>query len=429
MPTKSDIYHRARSSAPEVALPAMVKLGWLREVQPTTDSGYRFYDSAGRLFLPAETEYGTNPNLIDSNADGLADGVAVGGSRTGTPVYTCVNGVQRVQYTGVAGDAAGKTLTLQFCPNGIASAPADPWTVSATLRGSVTGCKVSFACWNQAWTDIVSAGDYSVSGTEAVFASTGVAPAGTTALEGPLLSCYNIHEGDVIDLYITKPATRKYSILTPWFSGDTPGCKWGTDGLGTPNASVSVREASALQYPVTGIVGTSGTAAARVVPLYAGNDGAMHRVLGGGTNYFIFRKRSNNKWAFEGTAAVDWIESAAVSFAAGTVHTLAARWVQGVSMDLNHDGTDDTQYTGAFSFVAQDVVNIGGSYGDCSAYVNVCLFSAVPAPQAYVTAVQANSGAAFNDDLQMIALARQYGLCPFLYVPLRGDSRAYLAVT
>jgi hypothetical protein len=201
----------------------------------------------GGLVVLAGTNYCTAPSFeIESGTPGLASGWTIAGNKTGTPVCTLVPGrngglAQRIQYTGVAGDVAGRTLRFQhMTPNGSIGA-SDIMTVSGYVKLALSGCLLTE--YLEAYTD---AGAYvSDCGSVAIAASadwqrfykTHAAGGATTGKGNLLLQFSNIHEGDTLDLIVDDVLIDKSATLRAYWDGSYPDCLWS----GVANASTSLR--------------------------------------------------------------------------------------------------------------------------------------------------------------------------------------------
>jgi hypothetical protein len=233
----------------------------------------------------------------------------------------------------------------------------------------------------------------------------------------------SISEGDTIDITIDDVQIEKSSILTPYGDGSYPGWKWGTDGLGTPHASVSVREVSALTIPAAlGAVGF--TIAGRFSPLWAANNGLAHNLLtlyaGADARATVYKHTDNKVYASvtDGTDTVT-SASAAQTFAVGTVNRFVARGTWAGTVDLNLNGTDATQGDAA-AVAAQTITSV--ALGAESHYEGPLLFSLTNWAASDVTTIQANAGAMYASPVSMFKFCQQKSYFGSLLLPLTSDS-------
>ena len=416
-----------------MALDKLVLLGEATAVTPTTDTGWETYlAGSGRLFLPAATNYCTNPSF-EANTGSLA----TGWSRWGTsqPVCSKVAGIcgtgswaQRALYDGAA-PSGPEFLIYQTAA--VPSTPGDVWTASFTIKGSATGCTVALQVTDQAWAHAArqvivptaTATRYSVPYTAA---------AGTTGLL-PMLDITAIHTGDVFDLTIDDVLIEKSAVLTPYFDGTYPDCAW----TGAANGSTSTRAASRLVVPApTGLFVNYGTIAMRTVPQWAGDNGVLLALTGvstaaGAVTYSI-SKSVTNYWCsgfWDGTHWVPRYSNAALSFAAGTAHSLVSRYSDGEAMDLRYDGTTATDNALAYSFGAQAaVIEIGGSYGgnnEGCAYIGPFAICNQRITDAETVLLDAGLTAGW-DGIEVFRFFQHRGYLGTLILPLEADGIGYL---
>lgn len=165
-----------------------------------------------------------NPSFeVDSITGGLADSWAMGGTRTGTPVYSLVAGrfgakAQRVQYTGIVGDSPSKTLQLlQQFSAASSFAAGDPATFAIQVKGSSAG--LTYA---RLYLDAYNAGAY-ISSASLDITPTSVwtrraltrasLPVGTTRVEVFVL-LGGIDNTDTVDLSFDGAKLEKSAIAT-----------------------------------------------------------------------------------------------------------------------------------------------------------------------------------------------------------------------
>jgi hypothetical protein len=198
----------------------------------------------------AVTNHCTGPSFeIDTNADGTADNVAnAGSSITGTPVLTTPAGrlggkAQRIAYTGVAGDSAGKTLTYLACAKTAASfTAADKVTVSVFAKGTCTGTGVRLSIYYYTGADGYVSSEASVaemtpSTAWQRFTFTGTVPATGEKVAVGLGSTFGtIVENDVFDVTFDDMVIESGEAASPYFDGDFAYSVWS----GAQDASTSV---------------------------------------------------------------------------------------------------------------------------------------------------------------------------------------------
>lgn len=195
------------------------------------------------------TNYCTNPSFETGAADALATGFSlVDSTVTGTVVFSKVAGrngglAQRIQYTGVEGDAAGNlAFYIRFPTSAGTVTPGDVWTQSLYVKAACTG--VSLYLTSQYVTD---AGGWLESGPNLAIANsatflpysqtTGAAPA-TSGVFRLLVFPALIGTGDIVDFTIDDVLIEKSAVLTPYFDGSYWRCAW--DGVA--HASTSQNE-------------------------------------------------------------------------------------------------------------------------------------------------------------------------------------------
>jgi hypothetical protein len=230
------------------------------------------------------------------------------------------------------------------------------------------------------------------------------APADTSRARIGIAFENSISEGDTIDITIDDVLIEKSSVLTPYFDGTYPTCAW-TDAA---NASTSTRTASSLIDAAGAYVAdAAGTIALRFVPLWAGNDGALHELLsirdaGDTADAVRIYKDTDNKVKLRlAGAGTKTIDSAAQSFAIGSSHVLVARWNNGDEtgpvLNLNLDGTDVAEVANDQTITVGKIVVGAGATNVGASYEGPELFAPTYKADAWVTAIQASSGAAYNN--------------------------------
>jgi hypothetical protein len=178
----------------------------------------------------------------------------------------------------------------------------------------------------------------------------------------------------------------------------------------------------------------AGTVAARVIPAWAGNDNTGHNIAfcnASVSGYIALTKTTGNAWMCrisDGVAQLASSTSAALAFSANTTHHIVARYAGGAAMsaDLNSDGTDAAQGTSANPgpSAATTTLTIGGTT-IFTGYIGPVLLSGSRKSDGWVTAIQANSGAAYSS---ITRLVRDYMAVGDVIVPLIDNSTAYIRV-
>lgn len=413
-------------SASPVSLDEAVLQGRGTLVAPTTDTGYRTYGSGGRLFLPAATNYVTNPSFeTDTDANGLADGCSnISYSGNATITTSRVTGrlggyAQRV----VRGGTSGYALLAYTGANSSVS-PGDVLTVSAYIKAALSlsgGAKVGMYLVFADNAGANKGGAVSVDITACAdwtrFAVTGTAPAGTEKFSfrvgggaDPALA-----SGDSFTIDIDDACLTKSSVLTPYFDGTYPDCAW----TGTANASTSTRTASGLYYasPWT-TVPWAGTIAGRGVPLGANTAYSTEDLAGlyaTTTAKAVLGHKGGKRNMNVGTEA-----TSAATFAENSVNVSVGRW-DAAGTYLNFNGTDATAGAAPTNIgAAIDRLYIGGAG---PYYEGPKIFSPYRKSNAWTAAIQANSGAAYNDLMGLWEYFMEPG---DLLIPLQSNSNAYL---
>ncbi len=190
-------------------------------------------------------------------------------------------------------------------------------------------------------------------------------------------------------------------------------------------------EAASLLRVMYGLGSTAGTIAFRFVPQFAGNDNATQRLFYGyvaANDRVRFFKDTANKIQCAITDGTDTASSlsAAQSWASGTVHYVVGRWTWAATADVNLDGTNATQ--GDASAVAAqtcDSIYVGHATTPAPTFVGPVIVSPTRKSDAWVAAIQASSGAAYQS---IPRLVRDFVAVGDLLLPLVDNSTAYLRV-
>jgi len=416
-----------------------------RRVYPTTDTGYRAYGQ-GRLFLPAGVNHVTNPSFeTESGTAGRAAGWTFNiAALAGTPVFSLVQSprgglAQRMQYTGVAGDAnCGINLTFlaesgSFAQNDYATAQAR--VISCVVAGCVVSLQVQAAtagggyiAAGNAQSPVIATGttDTVVAVTSAQFTDA------TTGNAKMLIRVDGIHEGDTFDVTFDDACLEKSAVLTPYFSGpqtwdSMSGCAWN----GTANASTSTRTASALTEIGNYLGLTAGAVACRWVPLAASGGGDTYSIIGVGTaadgsQALLYLSNGVIKWSVSNGTAL----ASAATWSAGATLSIIGRYGGSKAVDLNVSGTGVV--AGSYTTDLTDVSRIHlhknalATIGVQGHYIGpAVLFSSRPS-DADTTTFQANQAALWSNPTALVNWLKSHGYGGSLVLPLQGDSVGYI---
>ncbi len=255
-------------------LDAFERGGFAQVVSPASDAGQVSY-GAGRLLLPARTNYATNPGLevfTGSIAAGWATNPLAGETTKG-PAAAIGSGAfcQHIAYTGVSGD---NNAALGFYTGSAIGgfSAADPVTVSVLLAGALSGCALRLKVFDQAWTEIHTEA-VALTSTPTRFSSSGVCPAGTSGINISV-ETYGISAGATLDLYIDDVFPEKAASASPYFDGNSGGgCAW----TGAENESTSTRPEGTIVYTDLVTITNAGASAAGTNVAYARNaSGTYH---------------------------------------------------------------------------------------------------------------------------------------------------------
>jgi hypothetical protein len=401
-------------------------------IWPTTESGWETYaPGSGRLFLPSATNYCTNPIPLH-----ISDAIPSGWSRSGTTnsTWTLSNGSRykgttskHINVVGMSGVGvyAGiifRQAVVNECVSG------DVYTISFDIGEiSLIGCVLRLRVqWiNSAGTEIGQS-NVSITPTDTFirFAATVVAPDGANRFQARV-ETNNFQEGDSFSFSICNILVEKSSILTPYFDGSSPNCSWS----GTPHASVSVRAASkeTMGFPV-GISKYCGTIAAKEIPLYSSSQSSVQIPISTTTSLmarFLTSTTTGNKTVRFYDGAWKTASVTGLSWNIGSSLIQIARWSSG-NLDLNVNGTNSSQViyipSAMQDFTALCFNALGGIY-DTSSYIGSTIISPKRKSDYWVEAIQASSGAAFNDPY---TLWRDFMEPGDLLIPMNGNGISYL---
>lgn len=189
--------------------------------------------------------------------------------------------------------------------------------------------------------------------------------------------------------------------------------------------------ASALRFSAANASGfllaAQGTYACRLVPLYALDDSAHHEIVRTSDARIWITHYNNNRWVLGINNVTSYAQSAVLTGAAGVPHFLVGRWVDATSLDLNHDGTDVAQVSHATAAEAYTSFSIGGETAtrEATAHIGPFIISPARKTDGWVTAIQANSGAAYSS---IPRLVRDFMAVGDYIAPLGYHSTAYTRV-
>ena len=415
----------------DIFMPAAVRAGILRPIQPTTNTGYKAY-GIGRLFLPAAT------NLVPDPQGTLADGtfwpadtahtnttantaapVAVPAALAGlTKCLTLVNdGTADTPETAVLAVSASKDYYVSFYV--YAPIVGGNLVVTTQATGATTVATITAA--NTGWVR------YSAKHTTAV---------GETELH----LHFAFAGGTASTVYVTGAQVVQESVLTPFFCGasDLGGSMAWT---GAANASTSTLTASSLTYSLTsGAFDTVLTTAGRFSSLWAANGAAgaypcLWTVKGVGStalSRFILNQQVPERLSQDAWDGVSnpTVNSAALSFAAGTVHSAVLRRTA-TKLDLTLDGIASAQTNNTCGAQVATTLIVGASYAlekIGTAYVGPLCLAPFDIGASDTVAVDAmlTAGATGVD---LVRFFRDRGYVNTLVIPFAGDGVGYTVVT
>lgn len=390
-------------------LDGLVRAGRLQVVNPTTDTGWRSYGAGGRLFLPAATNYCTNPvAAVDTvgwtvNGAGSSASRQVGVTPLGDTFMRLVRGSTNSELRGPY----------------VVSAAGEVWTISAWVRGT-PGVPASLALVNWYSGTGNAAVNFTLTDTWVRVSATGPAVVDDGHPNRTMFVRFTGGTaGDVLE--VVGMQAEKSPFPTPYFDGSTANCAW----TGTPNASTSTRAVSVLAYPPLGdIMPMQGTIAGRMTHLGPVSAGSQHCSLAGfyGSSPFGNVRAYLTQSAGRPRMWVSGESTSVTSPDAGVPYSVVGRWTE-ANVQLNHDGVDQPQSVNPVVGLATSNIAVGQA--PLGGYVCPVLISPTRKSDAWVTAIQANSGAAYNDPVR---LYREFMSPGDMLIPLQGDSRAYKKV-
>jgi hypothetical protein len=401
------------------------------KVAATTDTGYREYSSSGRLFLPASTNYCTNPSFeIDTDSNGLSDTWAEyensGASSTLTRVAGRTGGyAQRVQMTADGADS-GKIWEIYINSPAASFASGDISTWSCYLKGTTTGTvqvRLGTTTRTNAEADIHTtySSDITLSSSWTRVSLTDAAAGATTDHINVFLLVSGLDSGDSFDITIDDVLIEKSSFLTPYFDGSSPDCSWS----GTANASTSVRALSVMRMATSfTTMPEEVTIAARVIPLasqaQAGTDPLFSLWVNNTTRAFMRHNYGSLRFANSGEQNV-----AGGGFAALSKNTIVGRW-DANGQDFRWNATDATRLAVApliasvteFRIAEVLGVNLQGVY---LSEVVLCPSRITDAETALLSTLLTTCNGA-----ELYKFFYDRGYYGTLIIPLEGDASAYI---
>jgi len=221
----------------------------------------RWVDSRGLVVEPATTNYELAPRMRDANADGLADGWVYGDSfgSGGDATLTVVahpiaerGWLQRMQYTGAAGDANhygvvyDRTAAASF-------AAGENCTFSLDVRGSVSSCTAKIRVQAE---DVANGNlgtqDSSLTLTDSIqrvqVTYTNL-PANTDHVR-VWVFVDGVDDGDTFDVYFGAVNVEKAAFATSPCIGSLDYCAWS----GAEDDSTSTRTGTSIATPTAGSI-------------------------------------------------------------------------------------------------------------------------------------------------------------------------------
>lgn len=393
-----------------------VRAGILRPVQPTTASGWTRYGT-GREFLPAAT------NLVPDPQGVLADGTFWPGDETHVnttanvavplAVPEALSGLTKcISYVsdGTADDATTANLTVvastAYRTSLYVYAPTVGGDITITAETGTSHAVATITAANSGWVRYSAA---TATGVGQVVLGIKVAFAGAGAST----------------IYITGAQVVAESVVSPFFCGLTNDCAW----TGTANASTSTRTESVLTYAAISGLEAAGTVACRVVPQWASTETATFKYFANAVGVGQYRLYHVSGTAYSRYyAPTSQNSGTTVAFSANTPSVFVGRWNNGSSgtSDLNVNGTTATQITfdetGASGWGAFHVGSSATPDSQAIAEVGPMLVSTSRKSDAWTTAIQADSGAAYSC---ITRLVRDFTAVGDWVIPLASDGTAY----
>lgn len=384
-----------------------------------------------RLFLPARTNYQLNPSFeLDTNSDGTANGVAIPAGPGQHAVLSLVPGrlggyAQRVENSYVDGDTAGQNHCTLF--NNVTVVDTDQVTVSGWVRvNSLVGCSMF---WNVnassgVWLGNVNSPNFAANGEWTRYSVTySTLPAGTTSIATALyVSTWGA--GDSYSVDVDDIMVEKAPYLMPYFDGSYTDerASWS----GTAHASTSVAALSVLTFNSgwDTAMNTAGTIAARVVPLFSNSVAQVGRIVyaqSAADQQRVFCY-INSGTAYMGVQDAGGATSANLSgrtWAADSQNHLVGRW-SASTIDLNFNGVAATQAAHAR---VPDATKVTFANSGSAVYVGPIVYSAARKSDAWVTAIQANDGAAYSNLARLKTEFMEPG--DKLYVGVEDDNKLW----
>lgn len=200
----------------------------------------------------------THPSLeIDTNSDGLSDGLTAQDTCDGTPTFTRVAGrldtyAQKFVYTATAGDDAGHYAQLRFADSDVGSfINTDKATFSVYAKGTCTGCQAQLIVgFDDAGGSFVEqeVKDITLTTSWARYEVTDTASNATVSRAYGIIRVSAIEDGDAFDVTFDNAMLEKDDAATDYFDGDY-GDDYFWDGTADASSSQSVQSyAGTLSY-------------------------------------------------------------------------------------------------------------------------------------------------------------------------------------
>ena len=239
--------------------------------------------------------------------------------------------------------------------------------------------------------------------------------------------------------YVTKAMVDQHITVMDFFCGLTHECSW----TGTAHNSSSTRPTHNLRYPTTvgGVTYATSTG-------YLVIRNRQHYSYADGLNHFMFyiRNAANNdyavrfakvggyQYAYVQNGASTTIRDSGPNNLAESSHVYIFRWTQGGAgtLDLNYDGTDQTQVAQTQTLTPGTSLSIGCDFTPAGADNDIgpVIVGAVRPANAFVTTLAANAW--LLDDMPALVdfLRAQHGAgntcLPAVIFPLQFESTGYL---
>ena len=428
MDARQLLYRKSKSDNPDVAFPALVKLGKARAVLPSVDTGYKSYGT-GRLFLPAAT------NLVPDPQGVLADGTFWPATTAGPK--TTITGNVAVPVP-VPAALSGLTKCLRLVNDGNADTPVTANLTVTESKNYHTSLYV-YAPSLGGHLHISAETGHSFAVADITAANTGWTryslKTNTAAGEVTLHLHLAFEGGTASTVYITGAQCVLEAVVTDFFCGAST-LGGATAWSGTANASTSTRTVSALQYAAISTMQLQGTLACRFSPLHAGatvmfypslvaaNVGETQVASIGKGGAAVYRTALNS----DGWIVVN---SADQTFDANTTHIAIGRWNRSTpTADFTIDAVDSVQDATAGALMAPTVFRVSGDVAaetEASAHIGPVAIAPYRITDAE-TALLSTALAAGITGADLFRFFARRGYASTLILPLAGDSVGYKVV-